>query len=91
MILSPLIILSIFNSVEFYVITVVIAAAVIAYASGGNGGGPTRQYLLPGVLAMTDEGRAPSIELICCDDGSVVLAKPKIVMCPNYCFWALCS
>lgn len=75
MFLCPLIILSIFNSVEFYVITVVIAAAVIAYASGGNGGGPTRQYLLPGVLAMTDEGRAPSIELICCDDGSVVLRR----------------
>ncbi len=75
MIISKLILLSIFNSVEFYVITVVVAAAIIAYASGGNSGGPVRQYLLPGVLTMSDEGRSPAIELICCDDGSVVLRR----------------
>lgn len=72
------ILLAVFDSVEFYVIAAVIAAAVIAFSARGDSRGPARQHLLPGVLTLSDSPQAPAIELICCDDGSVVLRRHGI-------------
>lgn len=72
---SAVVTLSIFNSVEFYVIAVVIAAAVVALSASGKDSRPVRQHLLPGVLSHSDAPQPPSIELICCDDGSVMLHR----------------
>lgn len=70
--------LSILDSVEFYVIAAVVAAAVIAFSARGDSKGPVRQILLPGVLSLSDSPRRPSVELICCDDGSVILRRHGI-------------
>lgn len=67
---------SLLDSVEFYVIILVLAAAVIAFSVRGDSRGPVRQVLLPGVLSATDgEAPAPAIELVCADDGTVVLHR----------------
>lgn len=66
---------SILGSVEFYVIAAVTAAAVVAFSARGDRKGPVRQYLLPGVLSLENVAERPSIELICCDDGSVILRR----------------
>lgn len=66
--------LSIFQTVEFYVIAVVLAAAVIAATAVKSSAGPVRELLLPSVLSLTgssDEG----IELECLDDGNVLLRR----------------
>lgn len=70
--------LSILDSVEFYVIAAVVAAAVIAFSARGDSKGPVRQILLPGVLSLSDSPHRPSVELICCDDGSVILRRHGI-------------
>lgn len=67
--------LSVFQSVEFYVISAVIAAAVIAYSAKSGHQGPARQILLPGVLTKGDKDVTPMLELICNDDGSVLLRR----------------
>lgn len=68
--------LSIFQSVEFYVISVVVAAAIVAILGRKPSGGPVRQYLIPGVISMEDDGEAKaSIEFVCGDDGAVVLRR----------------
>lgn len=73
---NMLVTLAVFDSVEFYVIAAVIAAAVIAFSAKGGDRGPVRQFLLPGVLTFSGKsGENPSIELICCDDGAVVLRR----------------
>ena len=72
------IMLAVFDSVEFYVIAAVVAAAIIAFSAKGGAGGPARQYLLPGMLTLADSPKVPAIELICCDDGSVVLRRPRL-------------
>lgn len=69
------IMLAVFDSVEFYVIAAVVAAAIIAFSAKGGARGPARQYLLPGMLTLADSPKVPAIELICCDDGSVVLRR----------------
>lgn len=66
---------SVFQSVEFYVIAVVIAAAVVALSMRRPSGGPVREILLPGVISLEEGGTAPSVELICGDDGTVVLRR----------------
>ncbi len=73
--LINMILLAIFNTVEFYVIAAVIAAAIVAFTAKGGDRGPVRQFLLPGVLTRSDIPQAPAIELICCDDGAVVLRR----------------
>ncbi len=70
--------LAIFQSVEFYVIAAVIAAAVVAFSARGGDRGPVRQFLLPGVLTLADTPSSPLIELICLDDGGVVLRRHGI-------------
>lgn len=72
-----MLILTIFQSVEFYVIAVVVAAAIVAFLGRKPSGGPVRQYLLGGVLSLEDDGSEtrPRIELVCADDGSVVLRR----------------
>ncbi|MCM1164262.1 MAG: hypothetical protein NC339_08450 [Muribaculaceae bacterium] len=70
--------MSIFQSVEFYVIAVVVAAAIIAILGRKPSGGAVRQYLLPGLL--TSDGDAvvpmpPSVEFVCADDGTVTLHR----------------
>lgn len=73
--IANLMLLSVFDRVEFYVIAAVIAAAVVAFSARGEGKGPVRQYLLPGVLSLSETACVPSVELICCDDGSVILHR----------------
>lgn len=67
--------LSILQSVEFYVIAVVVAAAIVAILIRKPSGGPARQYLLSGVISDTESDASPSIEFVCADDGSVVLHR----------------
>ena len=74
--INTLVTLAVFDSVEFYVIAAVIAAAIVAFTARGGDRGPVRQFLLPGVLTLSATRRdKPSIELICCDDGAVVLRR----------------
>ncbi len=63
------------NSVEFYVIAAVVAAAVVAFSARRGDEGPARQILLPGVLTKRDEPAGAMIELMCNDDGSVLLRR----------------
>ena len=63
------------NSVEFYVIAAVIAAAVVAFSARKSDEGPVRQILLPGVLAKSDTAPSAMVELLCNDDGSVILRR----------------
>lgn len=74
-IILEMILVSVFQSVEFYVIAAVVAAAIVAYSAKSGTHGPARQFLIPGVL--TNEGKrvSPMIELICNDDGSVLLRR----------------
>lgn len=69
---------SIFQSVEFYVISSVIAAAVVALLGKNSYPGPARQYLLAGVITNEDEEFEPSVEFICCEDGTVILCRHGI-------------
>lgn len=63
------------GSVEFYVIAAVVAAAVLAFSGRKSSSGPARQYLLPGVLTLADSPQSAAVELICADDGTVVLRR----------------
>ena len=65
---------SVFQSVEFYVISAVVAAAVLAFASKGESRGPVRQYLLPGVLSLEGSLRTPSVEFLCNVDARLLVA-----------------
>lgn len=73
-----MIICSILQSVEFYVIASVIAAAVVAFLGKNPAKGPAREYLLAGVITMEDGDDAPSVELICGEDGKVLLRRHGI-------------
>lgn len=67
--------LAIYNTVEFYVIAVVVAAAVIALSARRDGTGAVRQILLPTLLRCSGESRPDAIELISMDDGNVLLRR----------------
>lgn len=69
-----MILLSIFQSVEFYVIAVVAAAAIVAFMSVRQAPGPVRTILLGSTLSTTGN-TTPAIELECLDDGSVMLTR----------------
>lgn len=69
------VLLSVFQTVEFYVIAAVIAAAVVAYSAKSGHYGPARQILIPGVITESGRKVSPMIELICNDDGSVLLRR----------------
>ncbi len=67
---------SIFQSVEFYVISVVVAAAIVAFMGRRPSAGPARRYVYDGVTTLEEpEDPSPSIELLCDEDGSVVLRR----------------
>lgn len=68
-------ILSIFNTTEFYVAIFVIAAAVVAYAAMPSGKGAAREYLLAGALCVEPSDEEPSVEIECLDSGAVVLTR----------------
>lgn len=75
-----MIIAGIFQSVEFYVIAVTVAAMIVALCNGHGGHGPVREILLAGIISRENNGddmdeRGQEIELICCDDGQVVLRR----------------
>lgn len=74
-----MILAGIFQSVEFYVIAAVMAAMIVALCARSDDRGPVREILLAGVISRErDDGNEdadPSIELICNDDGSVVLRR----------------
>ncbi len=68
----------IFHSVEFYVIASVAAAAIVAFLGRGSHKGPARQYLLAGVTITGEAGCEPSVELVCDEDGNVILHRRGI-------------
>lgn len=75
-----LILAGVFQSVEFYVIAVTVAAMIVALCNGRGAPGPVREVLLAGVISREhergdDEASRPEIELICCDDGQVILRR----------------
>lgn len=63
------------NSVEFYVIAAVVAAAVVAFSARHGDEGPAKQILLSGVLTKREVPAGAMIELLCNDDGSVLLRR----------------
>lgn len=66
---------SILQSVEFYVIAVVVAAAVIAVLGRRPSDGPVREVLLPGTLSSSADPQGAAIELVCHDSGVVTLMR----------------
>lgn len=66
--------LSIFQTVEFYVILAVVAAAIVGFMAMQRGSGPVRTWSLRGRLSNTGVDEA-SIELTANADGSVTLAR----------------
>ena len=67
---------SIFQSVEFYVIAVVVAAAIVALLGRRPSQGPARRFVYDGVTTLEgSDDREPSIELSCGEDGSVTLRR----------------
>lgn len=63
------------NSVEFYVIAAVVAAAVVAFSARRGDEGPAKQILLSGVLTKREVPAGAMIELLCNDDGTVLLRR----------------
>lgn len=63
------------NSVEFYVIAAVVAAAVVAFSARRGDEGPAKQILLSGVLTKREVPTGAMIELLCNDDGTVLLRR----------------
>lgn len=75
-----MIICGIFQTVEFYVISVLVAATVLSILGRGGHSGPVRQVLLGGVISLEDDlsgagSGTPSVEFICGDDGNVILRR----------------
>lgn len=67
---------SVFQSLEFYVIAVVVAAAIVALLGRRPSMGPARRYVFDGATTLEDSAVSqPSIELVCLDDGSVALRR----------------
>ena len=73
--ITACIFLSIFQSVEFYVIAVVAAAAIVAAMSVKPTTGAVRKILLGSTLSTPATEEPPSIELECLDNGDVVLTR----------------
>ncbi len=67
--------LSVFQTVEFYVIATVVAAAIIAFITKPNSNSEARQMLLAGNLLYIDNEKAPSIKMEALDNGNVVLSR----------------
>lgn len=65
---------SLFQSVEFYVIALLVAAAIVAFAVKPSARGEARQYLLAGTLLQCDVATA-EIELESMDDFTVRLVR----------------
>lgn len=74
-----MILAGILQSVEFYVMAAVVAAMIVALCARSDSRGPVREILLAGVISREGDVRAddadPRIELICNDDGSVLLRR----------------
>jgi hypothetical protein len=73
--LLAMLLLGIFQTVEFYVIVSVIAAAVVAYMAIPAERGEAKLHMLAGELYGGDAAAVPSIEFHCMDDGSVMLVR----------------
>ena len=70
--------LSIFTSVEFYVVTTIVAAAIVAYFAMPRQLGPVRQLLLPSVLDLDDSPQptsTPTVTLATRPDGCVTITR----------------
>lgn len=73
---ADMLLVSIFQTVEFYVIAVVVASAIVAFFGRRPADGPVREHLLPGVISREEATAGePTIELLCADDGSVLLRR----------------
>ncbi|MDE7426687.1 MAG: hypothetical protein K2M79_02675 [Muribaculaceae bacterium] len=70
-----MVILSIFNTVEFYVILAVVAAAIVAAASIPASKGEAKLHLLPCILDSGDAAIPAGLHFRCRDDGSVDVVR----------------
>ena len=70
-----MIIASIFSSIEFYVIAVMVAAAVVGFFARPHRRSEARQYLLPSTLSNEPDTTGQSIEIKVLDDGTVRLIR----------------
>lgn len=72
-----MILLLLFNSVQFYVLAAVVAAAVVACCVKPSIKGEARTWLLAGTLCATDSdsSAAPAIDVRCMPDGKVMLTR----------------
>lgn len=67
--------LSIFNTVEFYVIVAVVAAAIVAAVSIPASKGEAKLHLLPCILEPGDENVPAGLYFQCRDDGTVDVVR----------------
>lgn len=68
--------LSIFHTIEFYVITAFLAAAVVGFAAMPSRRGAARTFLFAGTLSTEDDGASePHIAVTVGTDGSVTLCR----------------
>lgn len=67
--------LSIFQSVEFYVILTVVAAAVVALCARPSGRGPVQTHLASGWLTEGAVDKPSSLRIECLDNGDVVVTR----------------
>ena len=70
-----MLLLSIFTTVEFYVITAFIAALVVGFAALPSRRGPARQILVAGSLRTDAAPSEPGIVAIVGDDGSLTIYR----------------
>ena len=75
--LQSMILMGIFQTVEFYVIAVLVAAMIVALVARPASKGEARQYLLAGELKAGGNSE-PMIELTAQDDGKVTLIRKGI-------------
>lgn len=70
--------MSFLNSIEFYVILVIVAAAIVAIAARPHNAGAVKELLLGGTLVpftAADEGDLPQVAISCTDSGRVIIVR----------------
>lgn len=72
---GAVIVLSIFQTVEFYVLTVFVAAAIVGLAAMPSRRGAARQQLVAGTLTFDDAPSQPGIVAIVNDDLSLTIYR----------------
>lgn len=85
-----MLLLSIFQTVEFYVIAAVVAASVVAAAALPKRRGPVRTFLYGGeMLVDTPVGEAPAIEVTVDPSGHLTICRSGLAGLTDRSAWSL--